>query len=1111
MSDISSEYLDHRQLMAQATAADDLLSRVQVRRAQPKEGAPAAPATAPVEADGEGNAAIRVVKDVSKGLVETPRAVVKGVRDAYQSTINMAAEVGSWIEGAANLPGLKVTADGIEFVGNEELKGLKRFGFQLPDIGAPKSVTGSMVKGVAQFLTGMKGADKLLKAGGVVNTTNYSASALKGAIANFAAFDPHQNRLSNLIEQFPALQNPVSAFLASDPADNAAEGRFKNALEGLTLGVMTDGFFKAVKLLRATAAAKRTADAVPDAVVGARELPDDAFRLMGDDTLEAGTPLVQTRPKAGTPKPPTVDPGDLKSAGGEDEVFINFARIDTADDVKRAMQELADASKEGIDTARRGVQTFEKIKLNAGEQNAWNLLKNRRMGEPLNAEQSVAARQLWASSGKKLTELAEAASTNPSEGNLFAFRKMLTVHDAIQKEVIAARTETARALASWRIPVGDSVERLRDIAGVLDQAGGPEVSRELAERVAALAKAGMHNELASVVEKTAYATTRDAMLEGWINGLLSNPATHMANTVSNTSVMFLRMAERATAAKIASVLGDSGSVAAGEASAQWHGLVTGLKDALRYSWKAAKTGDSGYGLGKIETPRTPAIGSEAFGLSSSGWMGRGADMLGSIVRTPGRALQAEDEFFKTLGYRMELHAHALRQAASEVNAGSIADDAVGARIAEIVANPPRNIRLAAIDAATYQTFTNAPGKLAQSLSRITGQYPALKVILPFVRTPANILNFTFERTPLAPLMHDFRSSIAAGGPRRDLALAQLGLGTSVMMATADLALNGGITGRGPTEKGERQALSRSGWQPYSVKVGDRWFTYNRLDPVGSLLGLSADVVDALRNAQHDALDDPDTERLAVATSIAIAGNLVNKTYLSGLSSVFEAMSDPGAHGEATIQRMVGSVVPAGVASANRAFNDPYIREVYSMLDAIKARTPGLSDELGPRRNLWGEALKYESGIGSAYDFMAPVYTKPGAKEPIDEEILRIGANITMPSRKTAFNGARIDLTQYPKAYSRYIELAGNELKHPAWGLGAKDYLNAVVTGRHPLSAVYEIKSDGPDGGKDLFIRDALSQYRELARKQLLEEFPELRTEVDRKQAERRAIRMPVLR
>src|SRR5581483_11172048 len=108
------------------------------------------------------------------------------------------------------------------------------------------------------------------------------------------------------------------------------------------------------------------------------------------------------------------------------------------------------------------------------------------------------------------------------------------------------------------------------------------------------------------------------------------------------------------------------------------------------------------------------------------------------------ALSASDEFFKTIGYRMELSAQALRQAVSEMP--DAAPEALKSRVAQIIENPPENLRLAAVDAATYQTFTNAPGKLAQTLGQLTTHYPALKVILPFTRTPANILNYTFERT-----------------------------------------------------------------------------------------------------------------------------------------------------------------------------------------------------------------------------------------------------------------------------------------------------------------------------------------------------------------------------
>lgn len=1103
--------MDHRIRIAQATAAEELLSRVKVRNAT-TEGAPAVPATSPIQEGTRsiGSTAGSIAKDIGLGLVETPRALVKGVRDAYQNTIDLADDVGSWIEKAGNLPGIIVDSDApfIHPASGDELQAAPRLAdeIELPDIGAPKSVTGGVVKGVTQFLVGMKGASKLLDVSNVpkaAGPAGYARTALQGAIANFAAFDPHQQRLSNLVEQFPALQNPVTDFLASKPDDSDAEGRFKNALEGLGLGVATDGFFKGVKLLRQAAQAKTAlsnGDELARAAADApRELADDAFKELGDEAPEAA--LVKTiKPKTGAL------PGDLTPDGAPADngsVFINFARIDTTDDVKDVMQKLANASAKSIDKARRGTQTFEQTKFNASQEDAWNILMTRRQGQPLNDAQSVAARELWVTSTDKLAGLAETAAANPSEANLFAFRKMLSVHDAVQKEVIAARTETARALSSWRIPVGSNAERLQSVAAILEQHGGTEVTRELAARVSALAKAGMTSELQAVVGKGAYATSRDAVVEAWINGLLSNPTTHAANMISNSSVVFLRMAERGIAAKISSFLGSEGGIAAGEASAQWFGLTQGMKDAFRYAAKAARTGESGYGLGKLETAREGAITSEAFGLSSNTATGRAVDMLGSVVRTPGRALVAEDEFFKTIGYRMELSAQALRQAASELPDAT--DDALKTRIAEIVANPPQNVRMAAIDAATYQTFNNAPGEIAKSLSKLTTKFPALKVILPFTRTPANILRFTFERTPIAPVMSKFRSDIAAGGARRDLALAQVSLGTAGMLAFADATMNGQITGRGPVEKGQKQAMQREGWKPYSLKIGNRWVSYNRLDPIGSLVGMSADATEMLMQAQHDSLDDPDTEKLAVATALAFAGNITNKTYLSGLSSIIEALNDPQRSAESWTQRLAGSVVPAGVAQIAR-LNDPIVREVDSMMDAIRARTPGLSANLPPRMDMWGEPLKSESGLGKPFDAFSPIYTQQPTPEPIDKEILRIESNVTAPPRRTSFNGVTVDLSQYPKAYSRYVELSGNAFKHPAWGYGAKDLLNKIVTGDHPLSAIYQLRTDGPDGGKDVFIRDTLRQYREMARKQLLEEYPDLAKDVAEKQANQRALK-----
>jgi hypothetical protein len=181
-----------------------------------------------------------------------------------------------------------------------------------------------------------------------------------------------------------------------------------------------------------------------------------------------------------------------------------------------------------------------------------------------------------------------------------------------------------------------------------------------------------------------------------------------------------------------------------------------------------------------------------------------------------------------------------------------------------------------------------------------------------------------------------------------------------------------------------------------------------------------------------------------------------------------------------------------------------------MMDAIKARTPGLSKDLPPLRSVWGDPVEHDSGMGKAYDLLSPFATRKPADSPIDQEILRLGANVNLPSSKVSFGqGAQIDLRKDPQMYSRYVQLAGNEWKDPAWGLGAKDLLNQIVTGKHPLSPIYEMKSDGPDGQKAAFIHGIMNQYREGARQQLLEENPKLQPQIDQKRATAQALKMPV--
>lgn len=100
--------------------------------------------------------------------------------------------------------------------------------------------------GITQFAVGMLGLGKLTAPLKLAQRVGHTVESVgRAATVGAVAFDPHAERLSNIIEQFPSLQNPVTKYLAADPSDSAAEGRLKAALESIGLDAALIGTFAA--------------------------------------------------------------------------------------------------------------------------------------------------------------------------------------------------------------------------------------------------------------------------------------------------------------------------------------------------------------------------------------------------------------------------------------------------------------------------------------------------------------------------------------------------------------------------------------------------------------------------------------------------------------------------------------------------------------------------------------------------------------------------------------------------------------------------------------------------------------------------------------------------
>jgi len=772
-----------------------------------------------------------------------------------------------------------------------------------------------------------------------------------------------------------------------------------------------------VEMLRASRIGRRTwhADDLEEIerFEGAR-----AQRFQADAAAQEGRPIAE---RVGEPAgradldaldPPATAYEDLPSIGGT-VGNINLANIESAGDIRRLLQNV-ESRFGGFDAARRGVVTHAETRALADElgMTADDLLRRRR-GQALNAEQALAARQLMARSADEVLALASRATgPDASEVSRAAFSQALLRHAAIHEQVVGATAEMGRAFGALRIAARSRAVSGRIHQAVIDGMGGEGRLDDIAGAILDLQRQGVSpgglNRFAVEAVKPRFS---DKLVELWYNSLLSGPQTHVVNTLSNAMTQTLQLPEQLVAAGIGAVRrgvraargqeDDFDRVLFSELGPRAIGLMQGAREGVRSFSRTLRTGDVPDFVTKVESRSQRAI----------------SGLKGEVVRIPSRLLAAEDEFFKATARRMELNGLAVRQARRE----GLKGQAARARIAELSVNPTDEMLERALATARYLTFQKPLGAVGQRLSATTRDHPWMKLFLPFVRTPTNIFKYAVSRSPLAPLLREVRDDFRAGGERRSLALARISLGTGLGMLIAHWAADGTITGAAPRDRARRDLMLADGWQPYSIRIGGTYYSYQRLDPLAMTLGVAADLRGVWDTVSRGGWDEAGALIIG-----SVIGNLSNKTFLSGFESVLGVLDDPDRNLSNFVSRLAGSLaVPTGVAQVARTL-DPTLREtrgegvIDSALKRIQSRIPGLSDDLQARRDVWGREIVGGGGLGP--DIASPIWTSTARNDPVTRELLNVEAAIGRPSR--TLGGRRLSSEEY----GAYQETAGRYIR-----------------------------------------------------------------------------------
>jgi hypothetical protein len=445
--------------------------------------------------------------------------------------------------------------------------------------------------------------------------------------------------------------------------------------------------------------------------------------------------------------------------------------------------------------------------------------------------------------------------------------------------------------------------------------------------------------------------------------------------------------------------------------------------------------------------------------------------IGEFLRTQLKLLGVGDAFFKHIVLGREMLQSAYAKAMRELGP-TASDAAVHQRTSEIAkqldewrtglldykklqamhgdstAKLMRNEYLKTIERIheniQREVFQENLPEWALSLNKNVRSGPIMKYpgtfVFPFWQTPINVGIEALRYTPFNAIkqgmklkqliteLHDMQAAQVAGthhpligdaegiaARQREIAhgIAKSAFGTAVMGSLYFLANTGALTGGGPVDPREEMLLRQTGWQPYSLKVGDQYVSYQRIEPFSSLFGFASDMSEAVKHG-----DFKKASTAAERMTGSMAENLTNKTFLSGLEGLFTMFHDPKQYMGRFVKQMSGSLVPNMVGpvpagSLGRAW-DPYYRQTEAFTaEPMMAKIPGLQERLLKQAGPTGEYRK-KPGANVVERLISPfsrTQEDTGPAGVAAKVLLAADYPPSLPRRSMNIGGKDIDLTR----------------------------------------------------------------------------------------------------
>lgn len=990
-------------------------------------------------------------------VLDIPKQVVGGFRDAAQAVMDLGTSIGTY--GA----GKYLESQGMDKANIDEAKKDVK-GLQLPEVGEAKSTVGSLVRGVSQFLAPFGALNKVGKAAGVVGKATstvgkFAEASAVGAVTDFMAFGEHEKRLSDLIESNPALSNPVSRYLKSDPNDGFAEGRLKNAIEGLGLGAMAEAIFRSVKYIRDT-----------------KQVKDSINKLNNNSEYRI-----------------------KEMTKGYDEIINQLTTIPIRNKQSTTLAKLSESAKDLVMTKEDLLsgKVLEDLDL--------------RSTQPLVIKVTQVQEQAFNMVRDAIPEYRTRIEAGDAKAVDSYWNEMVELHklDFVAKD-IAAKHGGAEAMVFRRH--NTAVEQANSMYSIFAKADTLDKQRMVEAHMNILEAKGDVQGFIDGVTMSKGDKIKRVLKSVYMANILSSPVTHWKNTVG-TALNSLVMApsEHAVAAGIGVVRRKIGAelerragqkIANGffsniEDGVRWkenqilfHSQINSMIDGFKYMGRAIKgqtetalkAKEKGESLSKIKDitdaaknnrfdtgiqreETTTGFDAISLGIEEEGVLGTAfyhtANLIGKYTKATGTLINTYSNAMEGMYFKAKLEAQTYRLA---VKLGYTGDklDKVWQGLQNIAAYNPeidseilgelaniapshikhkvkngvnsfelknkikedylysnddviRNLQEDAVKFAKEYNFTRKSGIVANSfqnfrdsLDKTMPLIPGGSIIVPFLKTPANLMKFFMtDRGPLAPLTEAWRADFKAGGARADMAMSKLMTGSALFGVGLYLASNRYVIGDGPKDPAEKSLWRELGVQERSVRINGKFFDIGWADPLASFMIYPANVMEISDYLADDYDEDTkdDLDRYIAGGILGVANTFLGKSYMAGLSDLISAVIDQDEKGfKRLMQNYTASmIVPNAVTFVGKVIN-PNMQNPDTLLETIKTR---IGMDVRPRRNVFGNKIVRNPFV---HDITVPITYSNWREDETVSEMIAASAFISMPKR--VINNVRINPDQY---------------------------------------------------------------------------------------------------